>query len=199
MHVFQRLMRVSAATVLAFSVSASSPAFGGPHLKEAQPAVDIYNFGQVDARYYRGAEPEGDDFASLAALGIKTVIDLQTDGDDDEPALAESAGMKYVRIPMTTHVPPTSEQLAQFLALVNDPADQPVYVHCKEGRHRTGVMTAVYRMTNDGWAADRAFQEMKDYKFGWDFLHPEFKRFVYSYRPPATAAAHNVIATGASH
>jgi tyrosine-protein phosphatase SIW14 len=70
---------------------------------------------------------------------------------------------------------------------VNDPARQPVYVHCAAGRHRTGVMTAVYRMECDGWTADQAYTEMKQYKFGWDFLHPEFKRFVYRYRPGLAA------------
>ena len=44
-------------------------------------------------------------------------------------------------------------------------------------------MTAVYRMEKDGWTADQAFREMKQYEFGWDFLHPEFKRFVYGYQP----------------
>jgi Tyrosine phosphatase family len=52
----------------------------------------------------------------------------------------------FYRIPMTTRVPPTREQLALFLGIVNDPVRQPVYVHCKGGKHRTGVMTAVYRM-----------------------------------------------------
>jgi tyrosine-protein phosphatase SIW14 len=64
---------------------------------------------------------------------------------------------------------------------VNDPANQPVYVHCVGGKHRTGVMTAVYRMTQDGWTADQAFKEMKQFKFGADFLHKEFKEFVYSF------------------
>jgi hypothetical protein len=41
-------------------------------------------------------------------------------------------------------------------------------------------------MTHEGWTADQAFKEMKDYKFGSDFLHPEFKDFVYHYRPDAT-------------
>jgi tyrosine-protein phosphatase SIW14 len=192
-------MRIPAAALVAFSLSVSSPAFGQPDLKDAQPSIDIYNFGQIDAKYYRGAEPEDQDFAALAAVGIKTVIDLQKDGDEDEPGLVESAGMKYIRIPMTTRVPPTSEQLAHFLALVNDPASQPVYVHCKEGRHRTGVMTAVYRMTKDRWTADQAFDEMKDYKFGWDFLHPEFKRFVYGYTAPLDSlAASSAVVTGAS-
>jgi hypothetical protein len=50
-------------------------------------------------------------------------------------------------------------------------------------------MTAVYRMTRDGWTADQAFKEMKAYKFGADFLHPEFKRFVYAYHAtPALVA-----------
>jgi protein tyrosine/serine phosphatase len=93
--------------------------------------------------------------------------------------------MNFIRIPMTTHAAPTPEQVAQFLKLVDDPANQPVYVHCQGGRHRTGVMTAIYRIAREGWTADRAFAEMKQYKFGADILHSEFKRFVYAYRPDA--------------
>lgn len=150
--------------------------------------VRIENFGVVNESYYRGEQPEGRDYADLAALGIRTVIDLQRDGDnDDEARLVEAAGMRFYRIPMTTHVPPTPEQVALFLQIVNDPAQQPVYVHCAGGRHRTGVMTAVYRMEQDGWTAHQAFTEMKRYKFGWDFLHPEFKEFVYRYQPARAA------------
>jgi protein tyrosine/serine phosphatase len=153
------------------------------------PVVDISrihlsNFGAVNANYFRGAQPEGREYAQLATLGVRTVIDLQADGDnDDEEQLVEAAGMTFYRIPMTTHVPPTREQIARFLEIVNDPAQQPVYVHCAGGRHRTGVMTAVYRMEHDGWTGDRAFREMKHYDFGFDFLHPEFKQFVYRYQP----------------
>lgn len=144
--------------------------------------IRIDNFGRVDAMYYRGAQPLGRDYADLAALGVKTMINLTSDdADPNEQAMAEQAGMKYLQIPMTTHEPPTSEQLAEFLKVVNDPASQPIYVHCVGGRHRTGVMTAAYRITQDGWTADQAFKEMKQYKFGADFLHPEFKKFVYGY------------------
>jgi tyrosine-protein phosphatase SIW14 len=143
--------------------------------------ISIDNFRRVSATYYRGAQPNGRDYTNLAALGIKTVIDLQADGDESERQFVESASMKFYRIPMTTHQPPTDEQLAQFLKLVNDPSNQPVYVHCAGGRHRTGVMTAVYRLTHDGWTAAQAFREMKQYKFGPHFLHQEFKQFVNDY------------------
>ena len=153
-------------------------------------SIRIDNFGRVNSNYYRGAQPNGRDYADLAALGVKTLIDLTSDdAQTNEKGLTEHAGMRYFQIPMTTHQPPTPAQLTEFLKLVNDPANQPVYVHCVGGRHRTGVMTAAYRMTQDGWGADQAFKEMKQYKFGADFLHPEFKQFVYGYHDNAHAVA----------
>lgn len=60
--------------------------------------------------------------------------------------------------------------LKYFLRLVNDPANGAVYVHCKGGRHRTGAMTAAYRLTHDGWTAEQAFEEMLRYDFNGGFL-----------------------------
>jgi protein tyrosine/serine phosphatase len=147
----------------------------------------------VNARYYRGAQPVGRDYADLAALGVTTVIDLQRDGDPNEKSLVEKAGMTFFRIPMTTREAPTSDQIAEFMRLVSDAGHQTVYVHCAGGRHRTGVMTAIYRMEQDGWTANQAFAEMKRYKFGLDLLHPEFKEFVYGYR-----SSNNLLARRAS-
>lgn len=174
------LSTLSISPVVGIAAEKSSPATATPTSNTTVIGID--NFGRINETYYRGSQPDGRDYTDLAALGIKTVIDLQADGLATERQLVESAGMKFFRIPMTTRKEPTSGDLSQFLQLVNDPANQPVYVHCAGGRHRTGVMTAVYRMTHDGWNSDQAFKEMKRYDFGADFLHPEFKRFVYGYR-----------------
>jgi uncharacterized protein (TIGR01244 family) len=169
---------------------AAGPGSADPARNASPPVIRIDNFGSINASYYRGAQPKGSDYADLAAFGIKTVIDLQADGDNaDEAGLVQAAGMNFFRIPMSTRVPPTPEQVATFLEIVNDPARQPVYVHCKGGKHRTGVMTAIYRMEKDGWTAAQAFGEMKQYKFGMDVLHPEFKSFVFRYRPTRLAAS----------
>lgn len=179
------LFAFSLATLLgtspAIGIAAEKSSTGTTSASNAT-VVGIDNFGRINDTYYRGSQPDGRDYTDLAAMGVKTVIDLQRDGLDNERQLVESAGMKFHRIPMTTRQAPTGDDLAVFLKLVNDPANQPVYVHCAGGRHRTGVMTAVYRMTHDGWTSDQAFKEMKQYDFGADFLHPEFKRFVYGYR-----------------
>jgi uncharacterized protein (TIGR01244 family) len=189
MRVNDRFLSTRAATLLlavslAGSVAAQTPthrSINSATTTEDISRVTIKNLGRINANYFRGAQPEGRDYADLASAGVKTVIDLQADGEQNEERLVRAAGMEFLRIPMTTRVAPTKDQIDVFLKIVNDPAAQPVYVHCKGGRHRTGVMTAVYRMTQDGWSADRAFSEMKDFDFGWDFLHPEFKRFVYAY------------------
>jgi protein tyrosine/serine phosphatase len=195
MRIHAALVRSSAAALLV-AISLASPVSARAADARANPAVvdtssiRIDNFGRVDATFYRGAQPTGRDYADLKTLGVKTIINLTSDdAEPNEKAMSEGAGMAYIQIPMTTHKPPTSAQLAEFLRIVNDPASQPVYVHCVGGRHRTGVMTAAYRMTQEGWTSDQAFKEMKQYNFGADFLHSEFKDFVYSYRPAGHVAA----------
>ena len=195
MRLIANLRRASTAALLVVLSLASPIAAHADDVRSSTavvntPNIHIDNFGRVGPTYYRGAQPEGHDYADLAALGVRTLINLTSDdAERNEKVLTERAGMNYFQIPMTTHRPPTTGQLAEFLRIVNEPANQPVYVHCVGGRHRTGVMTAAYRMTAENWTADRAFKEMKQYNFGADFLHPEFKEFVYGYRPEVVHAA----------
>lgn len=179
-HFNNVLTRVFGATLLVVL------ALAGPSIAQDQKAatskIKIENFGRISDNFYRGAQPKGQDYSDLASLGVKTVVNLTSDDSDlSEKAMVEKAGMKYIQIPMTTHEPPTPAKISQFLGLASDPESMPIYVHCVGGKHRTGVMTALYRMTDEGWTADQAFQEMKQYKFGADFLHKEFKSFVYTY------------------
>ena len=175
---------------LAIAVPASAEDAKSVAAATAVPAVQIENFGRINEHYYRGALPHETDYPALARLGVKAMIDLtDDDGDSSEQRLAETAGMKFFKLAMNTRVVPTAGQIATFLSIVGDPANQPVYVHCVGGRHRTGVMTAIYRMLEDKWTPDQAFKEMKSYKFGADFLHPEFKKFVLAFNPALAAAS----------
>ncbi len=147
------------ALVLGLSLATSS--FADDKQSKSLSTVSIDNFGRINDNYYRGGQPDPEDYADLAALGIRTVIDLRNDGEVTEGDQVRRAGMTFYRIPMTTSAQPAPAAVAQFLSLVNDPVNQPVYVHCVGGRHRTGIMTAVYRMMQDGWTADRAYAEMQ--------------------------------------
>ncbi len=143
--------------------------------------IDIQNFGQVSGDYFRGGQPDKAGFAQLKQLGIRTVIDLQEDGDDREPSWARGHGLQYFNIPLSSRRPATAEQTAYFLYLVNDEQNLPVFVHCAGGRHRTGELTAIYRITHDNWTAEQAYQEMKQYGFYSLGGHGPLKDYVYKY------------------
>ncbi len=179
---------VAVAIVLAIGTAAvakrhSDPAFSNIHIR---------NFGKMDDRFYRGAQPDESDYKDLKALGVKTVIDLQDHPSNYEKRDVEALGMRYVNIPMSDSSYPQQNSVDAFLKLVKDPATGTMFVHCAGGRHRTGVMGAVYRFNVNHWNLDQAYTEMKDYDFYTRFGHGDLKTFVEDYAqkmPKASAAA----------
>ena len=192
--------RVRVLSACFVAVSFTVPAIAQTATPEASVSaalsrIRIGNFGKINNNYYRGAQPKGSDYRDLAALGVKTIIDLQKDGPSNEAGLVTGVGMKFFRIGMTTSEAPTDGQIAQFFEIVTNPANQPVYVHCAGGRHRTGTMTALYRMTFDGWNAAQAYTEMKQFRFEGFPDHPVLRNYVYAYHP-ALPKQPAVLATG---
>ena len=172
------LTRITAAIALLAAIATVAISKGNSDT--AFSNIKINNFGQMDERFYRGARPKQKDFQALKDLGIQTVIDL-TDNTPKEKGYAEAVGMTYVNIAIPDKKDPTDEQIAQFLKLVNDPATGKFYVHCAGGRHRTGVMGAVYRFNNYQWNFDQAYAEMQNFDFYTSNGHGGQKRFVENY------------------
>ncbi len=164
---------------------------------QTSPATKIKNFGQMDERFYRGARPKLEEYKDLAAMGIKTVIDLTEDPKAEEKAAVEALGMKFVHIPMIAKKYPTEEATNMFLKVANDPATGKFYLHCAGGRHRTGAMGAVYRFQNYHWNFDQVYAEMKKYDFYTSWGHGAFKDFVKDYYDHMQAAKTSAVSSGA--
>lgn len=127
------------------------------------------NFGEVGPGLYRGAEPDEGCLAHLARQGIRTVVNLR---DEEEASELEQAkvvalGMQYVNMPMSGFDRPSVAQVQRVLTVVCGPENRPVFLHCKRGRDRTGVIVAAHRMAHEGWAAERAMQEAKGFGLAW--------------------------------
>ena len=163
--------------VLASQISALSQELS----KTGTSAVNIKNFGQMDDRFFRGGQPKKEQFQQLAALGIKTVIDLRDNPKAYAKESAEALGMRYINIPMSDSEYPESAKIEEFLKLVNDPATGKFFVHCAGGRHRTGVAGAVYRFNHYNWNYDQVYAEMKKYDFYTRWGHGDMKKFVQDY------------------
>jgi len=164
--------------VLASSISAFSQENAHANLATN---VNIKNFGQMDDRFFRGGQPKENDYQQLAALGITTVIDLREDPMAYEKRNVEALGMHYVNIPMSDKDYPPTEKIAEFLKLVDNPSTGKFFVHCAGGRHRTGVMGAVYRFNHYNWNYDQVYAEMKKFDFYSRWGHGDMKKFVQDY------------------
>jgi len=169
---------IIAILALIFSVSTASFA---KSKNDKFPNIKIKNFGQMDDRFFRGSRPDNNDYPALAALGVKTIIDLTDNSMSYEKPAVEAAGLRYVNIPMVDKSYPSMDQIKQFLKIVDDPATGKFFVHCAGGRHRTGVVGAVYRFNYDHWNLDQALAEMDQYEFGSGYGHGKQRDFVKDY------------------
>lgn len=145
---------------------------------------ELPNFHQVNPQLYRGAQPKAGGISKLAALGIKTIVNLRREDDRTraEAAAAQASGLRYFNIPMPGTSKPTDEQISRVLAIINSPANQPVFVHCKRGADRSGTVIACYRILKDGWTASQAKKEAEHYGMYWtefgmkDYIEDFYKR-----------------------
>ena len=145
----------------------------------------VPNAGQINDFLLRGAQPSNQGLAELKKLGVTTVVNLRgwSHEVESERKQAESLGLRYLNIPVSGWSPPTNEQVAQFLALLRSSPGQKIFVHCKYGEDRTGVMMAAFRIAENNWTVEQAIQEMDSFGFHYHW-HPSMLSFVHKF--PAT-------------
>src|SRR5262245_56284120 len=94
---------------------------------EPLASKDIPRFQMIAPMLYRGGQPERDGFAFLKQNGIKTVINLRT--DNDEEAVVRDLGMNYIHIPISikvwSKVPDAAVE--QYFKVLSDPSNYPIF------------------------------------------------------------------------
>jgi tyrosine-protein phosphatase SIW14 len=175
--------RVTAVPICLFFAAAFSSA-------ASLPLEGVENFYKVDDQVYRGAQPSAAGFASLANLGVKTIIDLREIGEHSqagEEAIVKALGMQYVSIPMRGMARPDNGVVARVLGLLNDSASAPVFVHCKRGADRTGTIIACYRISHDSWEPKRALSEARG--DGMSIFERSMQKYVLHFEPLSAVPA----------
>lgn len=157
------------------------PVFAAATLAAAPRPGGVPNFQTVNDHIYRGGQPSDSGFRNLSSMGIKTVLDLRESGErsKDEKRIVKALGMKYVSVPMKGMTTPTDKQVSHALKVLNDPSAAPVFVHCKRGADRTGVVLACYRIQHDDWDNSRALSEARSLGMSW-YQFP-LQKYVMSY------------------
>ncbi len=137
-----------------FHIPASIPNKPQHPLDDAVPGVP--NFGIITRDVWRGAEPTPEGLTALAGLGVKTVIDLRM--EDEYEVIPK--GVSYVRIPVSAWHADRLDVARVLRAVKENP--KPVFIHCEQGRDRTGYAVAAYRISEKMSPAD-ACQELRNF------------------------------------
>lgn len=134
----------------------------------------VPNFGEVTPYLYRGAQPSLQGFQGLAAMGIDIVVDARLSQKSSEKKMVTAAGMQYISIPWHCMFP-KDKAMAQFLAVLRENPKKKIFVHCRLGDDRTGMMIAAYRMAVDNWTSEEAFAEMMHFGMNRQICFPLIK------------------------
>lgn len=146
----------------------------------------IPNLRKINDKIFAGGRPRELGIKQLAAIGIKTIVDLRREVSEREPGevrkekkWAEKLGMQFFAVPMHPFFTPKGEEIDEAVALIVNPANQPVFIHCDRGKDRTGMVIAAYRVKIDKWPPEKAYEEMKKNGFSWLLFC--WKRFFFKY------------------
>jgi hypothetical protein len=183
---------VLAVVIAALTIKSKSSSYGrakaiteapsGP-LKDSDAEVKaaLPLFYRLNKDYVRGSEPAHGGISALSRLGVKTLIDLRSvyDHTDKIGVSAGVAGLRYHWLPMSVWNPPADKEVKKFLALVTNESEGPFYVFCADGIHRTGEMSAIYRIVHDNWSVEQALKEMDE--LGFNPFYSSLRNYVWTY------------------
>ena len=147
------------------SVSPPQPSADAPSSVISKKLIPA--FVEVTPTLYRGAQPRKHGFEALAKMGVQIVVDLRGNRKGERKEVTR-LGMRYVPLHWQCSFP-KDRVFAEFLTLIQKSPGKKIFVHCRVGDDRTGMMIAAYRMADEGWSAEQAMEEMK--KYGFSLTH----------------------------
>ena len=157
-----------------------SPALADVSNRPSQWAVQVQvpgvpNLHKINDNLYRSAEPTKQGMKNLKILGIKTVINLRAFYYDTE--LITGAGLLDEELSIKPwHI--EDEDVIRVLKIIRQKENGPFLVYCQHGADRTGVISAMYRIVEQGWSKNEAIREMVDGGYGFHAIWSNIIHYV---------------------
>jgi protein tyrosine phosphatase (PTP) superfamily phosphohydrolase (DUF442 family) len=157
--------------------------------QEVTSYAELPRFEKVSERLFRGAQPRAGGVQRLAELGINTVINLRgaSNSTRAEEAEARRVGLNYFNISLPNWGRPQDGRIRRILDLIGAPESGRVFVHCKEGLDRTGMVVALHRIMHEQWKTSAALAEAE--RLGMRKIQFWMRDYVEDYDPGVHATA----------
>ena len=137
----------------------------------------VSNLHRISPMLYRSEQPTALGMKNLEKLGIRTVINLRAFNDDDDEVKGTSLRTEHVKI-LTWRI--DDRHVIEVMRMLRQTENAPFLIHCQHGADRTGVMSAMYRVLEQGWTPEDALKELIDGGYGYHAMWKNIVRYVRS-------------------
>jgi protein tyrosine/serine phosphatase len=174
----RRLAIAGLVLLLGTAAAQSPPAAPRPDLWAVPIALEgVPNLHRITPTLYRSEQPTALGFRNLEKMGIRTVINLRAFNSDDDEIEGTALRAERVRI-LTWNV--GDDHVIDVMRMLRNADNGPFLIHCQHGADRTGLMSAMYRILEQGWSADEALAELTGGGYGYHAVWKNILRYVRS-------------------
>jgi tyrosine-protein phosphatase SIW14 len=187
---------------------AAAIAIGPPVALHRAQYVHAKRLREVEAgKLYRSGQMTSEGFReTIERFHIKTVVNLQHE-DPDPMLVAHWLGKQTLReselckqldvnyklitpdlLPQGNTLTTEPPAVKDWLEILDKEENYPILLHCRAGLHRTGRLTAIYRMEYHGWSPGEALRELRANGYGYEMASESDDyviQFIQNYRPRA--------------
>jgi len=135
----------------------------------------VPNLHRISPTLYRSEQPTALGMKNLEKLGIRTVINLRYFNDDKDEVEGTSLRTEHTKI-LTWRI--GDKHVIDVMNMLKKSENGPFLIHCQHGADRTGLMTAMYRILEQGWSPDDALKELTDGGFGYHSMWTNIIEYV---------------------
>jgi uncharacterized protein (TIGR01244 family) len=127
-------------------------------------------------------EPDAAGFSRIAEEGFRSVVNLQTEEEDqkielgEERHLAEGAGLVYYHHGISKQA--LSDEVVDGLRAKLEKLPKPVLLHCTSGK-RSGAIAMMHVASKQGMSGKQVIEKAET--MGFDCDTPELEQFVKNY------------------
>jgi protein tyrosine/serine phosphatase len=135
----------------------------------------VRNLHKINDNLYRSEQPSKEGLMNLKKMGVKTIINLRAFHSDKDSL----EGTKLLNEELSVnawHI--EDEDVIRVLKIIRQKENGPFLIHCKHGADRTGLMSAMYRIVEQGWSKDEAIKEMVEGGYGFHAIWSNIINYV---------------------